>query len=85
MDSLPTVNKAYSMVLWVQKQRQVNVIANDLDEKVSTLLVKGQYNSVSGKSFKKKDFSKKEDRHCDFCKNSSHLRDTCFKLHGYPD
>lgn len=28
---------------------------------------------------------KKDDRNCDYCKATGHTRDTCFKLHGYPD
>lgn len=85
MDPLPSVNKAYSMVLQVEKQRQVNVIANDLDDKISDLLVKGQFNNEGGKNFKKRDFNRREERHCDFCKNSGHIKDTNFNLHGYPN
>ena len=29
--------------------------------------------------------SKKQFRHCDYCNNDGHVRDTCFRLHGYPD
>lgn len=25
------------------------------------------------------------DRHCDHCGVDGHMKDTCFKLHGYPD
>uniref|UniRef100_A0A2C9WEK4 Retrotransposon gag domain-containing protein n=1 Tax=Manihot esculenta TaxID=3983 RepID=A0A2C9WEK4_MANES len=69
MDPLPSVNKAYSMVLQVEKQRQVN----------------GQFNNEGGKNFKKRDFNRREERHCDFCKNSGHIKDTNFNLHGYPN
>ena len=29
--------------------------------------------------------SKKQFRHCDYCNNDGHVRDTCFCLHGYLD
>lgn len=41
MDPLPSVNKAYSIILRVEKQRQINVIANDLEDKAFALLIKG--------------------------------------------
>ncbi|KAJ0018682.1 hypothetical protein Pint_11289 [Pistacia integerrima] len=28
---------------------------------------------------------KKSERHCDFYNNDGHTKETCFKLHGYPD
>lgn len=34
---------------------------------------------------KKKDFEKKEDRFCDHCKAHGHLKESCFKIIGYPD
>lgn len=41
MDPLSSVNKAYSIVLRVEKQRQISVIANDLEDKAFALLIKG--------------------------------------------
>lgn len=43
-------------------------------------------NSGSGKeNVKEKPNSKGTDRHCDHCGVNGHIRDTRFKLHGYPD
>ncbi|KAF7811869.1 kinetochore-associated protein KNL-2-like protein isoform X2 [Senna tora] len=42
----------------------------------------GSNNSGSGK---KKEYVKKADRYCNFCRKAGHMEDACFKKHGYPD
>ncbi|XP_031282657.1 uncharacterized protein LOC116141274 [Pistacia vera] len=81
MDPLPTINKAYSMILRVEKQREVHVaFADNLEN--SAMFAKAQGVKTG---YKRKDTIKKSERHCDFCNNNRHTKETCFKLHGYPD
>ncbi|XP_057999024.1 uncharacterized protein LOC131177875 [Hevea brasiliensis] len=81
MDPLPSVNKAYSMILRVEKQREIHVDAENFN---TAMAVKGQFQKDKFQG-KKKEFRKKETRTCDHCNASGHTRDTCFKLHGYPE
>ncbi|KAK9131118.1 hypothetical protein Sjap_011605 [Stephania japonica] len=86
LDPLPIINKAYSMVIRVEKQREVNVsFANDDD---TVMMVKGQSSNSVSKSGSKVVFSKpvnRDDLYCDHCKMKRHTKETCFRLHGYPD
>ena len=45
---------------------------------------KGQVHS-SSKGYGSQSDSKKPFRHCDYCNNDGLVKDTCFRLHGYPD
>lgn len=85
MDHLLIVNKAYSMVLRIEKQRYIQTSFYDnLNNNV--LLVKTIQNGGGKRQGNKKKYgSKKEDRMCDHCGGNGHTKDTCFKLHGYPD
>ena len=82
MEPLPSVNKAYSMILHVEKQRQVhNSLATGLEN--TAFLAKGG-TGFKGNN-KKAEGIKKSDLHCTHCNGSGHVRDNCFKLHGFPD
>ena len=107
LDPLPLVNKFYSMVLRIEKQREVYDFFTENLENTSmfaqspftkpagrshgysrTDLVhpkgptRGQVHS-SSKGYGSQFDSKKPFRHCDYCNNDGHVRDTCFR-HGYP-
>lgn len=94
MEPLPTVNKACSLVLRVEKQREVHSIYGELENN-SALLVRNQGSGrEAGKPHfnrpvaKKKEGSRQQDKlekFCDHCKFTGHTRDTFFKLVGYPD
>lgn len=81
MDPLPTVNKAFSMIVRVEKQRSVHtdLISSNSSENNSVMLAKDVQKSNSGK--KKKDYSVI----CEHCKIPGHQKDSCFKILGYPD
>ena len=91
----PTLEQAYAHVRR-EAVRQAVMTANNGEEAVGAVLasrslkqgpsttanslsLNGKFNSVS----KSKDPS--NDIKCSHCGNSKHTRDTCFKLHGYPD
>ncbi|XP_021651859.2 retrovirus-related Pol polyprotein from transposon RE1 isoform X1 [Hevea brasiliensis] len=87
MDPLPKINKAYSMVLSVEKQREIHGWITESSENV-VLMAKNTFTRkdlMPNKSQKKGDLGKKEDRYCSYCNKSGHLKETCVKLHGYPE
>ncbi|KAL0394128.1 UNVERIFIED_CONTAM: hypothetical protein Slati_4379000 [Sesamum latifolium] len=75
MDPLPSVNKAYRMILLVEKQRQVNLGLKDESEnsamhvKTSVMRKEMVHNSGEGRIY------------CDNCDKTGHTHETCFKLH----
>lgn len=87
LDSLPHIDKVYSMVMNTERQRQVtSIFAEGMD--VTTLIISSnaQRYTCSGRNgFKKKELTKKEDKFCNYCKENGHSKETCFKLHDYPD
>eukprot|EP00257_Ricinus_communis_P016867 XP_015575166.1 uncharacterized protein LOC107261307 [Ricinus communis] len=85
MEPLPSVNRAYSMMLSVEKQKEVHINFNEHIEGTG-LMVKTQ-GSFQEKPFFSKVLSKKdkEKQQCEHCKQKGHLKESCFKLHGYPD
>lgn len=73
MDPLPSINRAYSMVLRVEKQREIhNVVTDNFNMTIAVTTHKGQ-NDYGKTKFKKKGFIKKEDRLCTYCNSSGTL------------
>lgn len=63
------------------KAIQVDLLGNT---KSNAMMVKTiQHNNTKGQSSRRN--QKKDDRIYDYCKATGHLKDACFKLHGYPD
>ncbi|KAF7814212.1 uncharacterized protein G2W53_028181 [Senna tora] len=84
LDPLPPVNKAFHMVVTDEAQREVNMTCSGPAEDNSAMAVKAFQTKNEGNGFKRKDSSKK-DKFCDHCKVNGHTRETCFKIHGYPE
>lgn len=78
IDPLLSMNKVYSMVLRVEKQRKIHT--NVTDDFNSAMMVKEQSLRSQGRKF-----TKKENRHCDHYNTNGYTRDICFKLNGYPE
>ncbi|KAL0440753.1 UNVERIFIED_CONTAM: Retrovirus-related Pol polyprotein from transposon TNT 1-94 [Sesamum radiatum] len=86
MDPLPDVEKAYAMVLSVEKQRSVHINMKDFQHTNSIYHVAGKENKRGFNAVhKKKLFIDKRSLVCDHCHKSGHSKDSCFKLHGIPD
>ncbi|XP_010260173.1 PREDICTED: uncharacterized protein LOC104599359 [Nelumbo nucifera] len=98
MDPLPTVNKAYSLVLRVKKQRDVHIaFAETVDG--NAMLARSQNYRKDGtgrcatrkppgygrSELQKQDYDKTEYRHCDHCNRDGHTKESCFKIYDYPD
>lgn len=80
---LQSVDTTYSMLLQIEKQRMVNMNTNDIFE--NNAMCREQFQRKYGDKGDKNDNKKldKSNPFCDFCKAKGHMKDTCFKLHGY--
>ncbi|KAL0382041.1 UNVERIFIED_CONTAM: Retrovirus-related Pol polyprotein from transposon RE2 [Sesamum calycinum] len=95
MDPFPSVNKAYSMVLRVERQRMVHTQNGDSAENVALqtkwLDNRGNNGPRNGSQnlnrggFRGKITTDKRSQVCGNCGRTGHTKDTCFKLHGVPD
>ncbi|KAL0299191.1 UNVERIFIED_CONTAM: Retrovirus-related Pol polyprotein from transposon RE1 [Sesamum radiatum] len=85
MDPVPTVNKAYSMVLRVEKQREVHMDGADAIDNVAMQVRGGGRREFVPRSVQRKILTDKRSQYCNHCDRSGHTRETCFKLHGTPD
>lgn len=83
LDPLPTVNKAYSMVPRIEKQRTIQIDLNGNTESSAMLVRAAQHGNPRGNTTRKN--QKKDDKTCEHYKMTGHTRYTCFKLNGYPD
>lgn len=99
MEPLPNANKAYSMVLRVEKQREVNLsylVTQDNNaffvktqqginerDKIPQGRGRGLQNQGSGRGRGRA--NDKASRYCDYCGTTGHVRETYFQLNGYPE
>ncbi|KAL0297760.1 UNVERIFIED_CONTAM: hypothetical protein Sradi_6828100 [Sesamum radiatum] len=87
MDPLPSVDKAYSLVLRVESQRQSSINIQDVNNNAA-MTVRGTdfKRETGGKAFQqKKQYTDKKNLYCTHCTRSGHSKESCFKLHGYPE
>lgn len=86
-DPLPTVNKAYYILLQVERQNKLNEKPHTEVQQSAFVSMKQHHSSYSqgGKRDFKNPRVDKNDRKCDHCKRVGHTIDQCFKLTGYPD
>lgn len=82
VELLPSVGRAFYLVLQVEKQKEVSKILN-VDGNASVFVAnKGSLRTFS--IGEKKD-SRKNKLHCKRCNQGRHLINTCFELISYPD
>ncbi|KAG8655435.1 hypothetical protein MANES_04G047309v8 [Manihot esculenta] len=79
MDPLPSVNKAYSMVLKFESQKDILGNINGNTEPLA--LMNRTYKQYQGKQ---RGPGQKRG-HCSYCDMDGHVREGCFKLIGYPE
>ncbi|KAL0403962.1 UNVERIFIED_CONTAM: hypothetical protein Sradi_2037000 [Sesamum radiatum] len=80
MDPIPNVNKAYAMVVSVEKQHAVHMKLNDTVESAA-MHVKSNFK----KEDKRKGPMDKRAHYCNHCSKPGHSKDTCFKIYGTLD
>ncbi|KAL0386050.1 UNVERIFIED_CONTAM: Retrovirus-related Pol polyprotein from transposon RE1 [Sesamum radiatum] len=86
MEPLPHVDKAYSMVMRVERQRKVHLGA--IDAGINTVMYArniDQDKNVGYKNFVKKKVVDKKLLTCASCGRTGHTKETCFKIHGVPN
>ncbi|XP_065874722.1 uncharacterized protein [Euphorbia lathyris] len=84
LDPLPSLHKAYSMLQNVEKQREVN--SDHVQLEIAALATKSSVPTTSSNLHgQKRDSSNKADRFCTHCNKPGHEKDSCFKLHGFPE
>ncbi|XP_048493460.1 uncharacterized protein LOC125494008 [Beta vulgaris subsp. vulgaris] len=89
MDPLLPVNKAYNLVLKVEKHKQITGEMS-IGNEMSVLNVNWQVEYLGPlKDFQRKDYKRmkmeKDAKKCDYCGMKGHLKVECFNLNGYPE
>ncbi|KAL0392921.1 UNVERIFIED_CONTAM: hypothetical protein Sradi_2514900 [Sesamum radiatum] len=80
-EPLSSVNRAYSMILRVKRQRQVHLDVTVRHD--GAVMHAGNFEKwKEGKNFKRKGVVDKRSLKCEHCNKSSRDKSTCFKLHG---
>ncbi|KAL0309364.1 UNVERIFIED_CONTAM: Retrovirus-related Pol polyprotein from transposon RE1 [Sesamum radiatum] len=95
MDPFPSVNKAYAMVLRIERQRMINAQTGENVDNValhtkwndsrSNTGSRGVLQNLNKGGYKGKGLIDKRTQICTNCGKTGHTKDTCFKLHGVPD
>ncbi|XP_070018306.1 uncharacterized protein [Nicotiana sylvestris] len=78
MSHVPTVNKAYSMIVSKESQRALGKFSQSVDIGDGTSLFTNK-SMNSWNNYK----PRRGNLFCDYCNYKGHTKDTCFKLHGY--
>jgi hypothetical protein len=87
LNPLLDVRQTYSSIVQEEKQRSLGdthettetaTITVQQVELTALAVLSGQGASSCSNSFNRKPL------HCSYCDNDHHVRDTCWKLHGYP-
>ncbi|KAL0401884.1 UNVERIFIED_CONTAM: Retrovirus-related Pol polyprotein from transposon TNT 1-94 [Sesamum latifolium] len=86
MDPLPDIEKAFSMVYSVEKQRELQLDVDSTSSHMACQLAVKENRRVEDNSLlKKKSFVDKKNLICAHCRKPGHSQDNCFQLHGVPD
>ncbi|KAL0366871.1 UNVERIFIED_CONTAM: hypothetical protein Sradi_3577200 [Sesamum radiatum] len=86
MDPIPSVNRAYSMVQSVERQKEVHMEIAENCEHAAMQVRTGNRKDVGFKGDqKRRGFIDKRQQYCEHCAKSGHTKDTSFKIHGTPD
>ncbi|KAL0411929.1 UNVERIFIED_CONTAM: hypothetical protein Slati_3782600 [Sesamum latifolium] len=86
MDMLPYVDKVYSMVIRVERQRKVHNEAAETGMNIAMYARnENQNRNIGHENFMKKRNVDNKNPLCESCGRVGHTKDTCFKIHGIPD
>ena len=89
-DPIPNINRVFSMLQQIEKQKEVNAGSIEFTAESSAMAAQRVYKTFqtqkSVSNPMRKDWKKeKMEKICDHCKGRGHTMDQCFKLIGYPD
>ncbi|KAG8377689.1 hypothetical protein BUALT_Bualt08G0058900 [Buddleja alternifolia] len=82
MEPLPSVNRAYSLLLQEERNRSIHDVPTSILEHSAMAANRNQPPKFL--SSKTKSSGKKPNYYCDFCDTEGHSESRCFKKHGYP-
>ncbi|XP_049344310.1 uncharacterized protein LOC125808697 [Solanum verrucosum] len=82
MSTLPSMAQAFAILSQEERQREVRPHNHTILE--STSLNASVSSNVAAGSKGNSRTSNKSNLFCDFCKRTGHIKDRCYKLHGYP-
>lgn len=89
IEPLPSVNKVYSMILRVEKQRKVKNVYTDILDNVATMTINNKRTCHDAKNYgNDRGGAKKIDKSnlcCSHCNFTGHTKEICFKIHDIPD
>ncbi|KAL0447908.1 UNVERIFIED_CONTAM: Retrovirus-related Pol polyprotein from transposon RE1 [Sesamum latifolium] len=86
LDPLPDIEKAFSMVYTVEKQREVQTDLEANSSHMACQLTVNKNRREGDRNFqRKKVFTDKRNLMCSHCHKSGHSQENCFQLHGVPD
>ncbi|XP_043717640.1 uncharacterized protein LOC122665551 [Telopea speciosissima] len=80
MDPLPSINKAYSLLLQEERQRSLRDVHTALPDQAAMAVTASSLDRRSGSSS-----STKPSYYCTFYNKNGHTESRCFKKNGYPD
>ncbi|XP_011086600.1 uncharacterized protein LOC105168281 [Sesamum indicum] len=81
MDPAPSINKGYSMIASVEKQRQAHMMGTENVAMHTRIDYKKDFRVVT----RKKSNEHKRSQYCSHCERTCHTKETCFKLHRTPE
>ncbi|KAF7841255.1 Retrovirus-related Pol polyprotein from transposon RE1 [Senna tora] len=89
LDPMPIANKAYNMDLQLERQREVNMTygASNSGVTPSESLEVAMIAKIRKNDGERRRESKEEkySKYCEHCHMNGHVKESCFKLQGYPD
>ncbi|KAL0355625.1 UNVERIFIED_CONTAM: Retrovirus-related Pol polyprotein from transposon RE2 [Sesamum radiatum] len=86
-EPLPSVSKAYSMILRVEKQREVHSGFPSSGQNMA-MQARGNIFRRPGNATafqKRKTAAERRNQLCEHCGKTGHTKEVCFEIHGYPD
>ncbi|KAF7843682.1 uncharacterized protein G2W53_000587 [Senna tora] len=84
LDLLPSVSKAFGMVVNVETEKEINMTLNGNQIEGSAMLARGNFRTEGQKKTEDKS-NEKMSKFYVHCQQNGHTREGCFKLIGYPD
>lgn len=82
MTSVPSVKKAYSMIISEESQKSLGKFTQAVDISDGVALFSNKGGLSSGNNYR----PRKNILYCEFCNYKGHSRENCYKIHGYlPD
>ncbi|XP_026441617.1 uncharacterized protein LOC113340759 [Papaver somniferum] len=82
MDPFPTALRIFNMVQ--QEEEQQHITSSPLPNIESAALNTNRFAAPSSANRSAASHNKRPRPHCDFCNRHGHVRDRCYRLHGFP-